>query len=199
MAEGVLLGPLVLFAAAMSFTPGANVIMVTSSAASFGFRPVIPHLLGISVGFGAMVLATGLGLGEAAHAEPRLHAALKVAGAFYLLYLAWRIAHASADSNGTVQSRPIGFLAAVLFQLVNPKGWVSAVGGVATYTTAEGSVVAKSLEVTAVLTLAVLSAVTVWASFGTVIGGYLRSPGRRQLFDWSMAGLLVVSLVPVFW
>ncbi len=41
-----LLGPLVLFAAVMSLTPGPNVIMVTASAANFGFRRTIPQISG---------------------------------------------------------------------------------------------------------------------------------------------------------
>jgi hypothetical protein len=40
------MGPLVLFAAVMCLTPGPNVIMVTASAANFGFRRAIPHMLG---------------------------------------------------------------------------------------------------------------------------------------------------------
>ena len=46
MVEGILLGPLVLFAAAMCLTPGPNVVMVTASAANFGFQRAIPHMLG---------------------------------------------------------------------------------------------------------------------------------------------------------
>ncbi len=57
MGEGILLGPLVLFAAAMCLTPGPNVVMVTASAANFGFRRAIPHMLGITLGFGVMVMA----------------------------------------------------------------------------------------------------------------------------------------------
>ena len=44
-----------------------------------------------------------------------------------------------------------------------------------------------------------LVSVVVWAAFGTVIGRYLGNPRIRLLFNWSMAGLLVLSLVPVFW
>ena len=54
-----LLGPLVLFAAAVTLTPGPNVVLVTASAANFGFRRTIPQMLGITFGFGTMVLATG--------------------------------------------------------------------------------------------------------------------------------------------
>jgi threonine/homoserine/homoserine lactone efflux protein len=79
-----LLGPLVLFAAAVTLTPGPNVVLVTASAANFGFRRTAPQMLGITVGFGAMVLATGLGLAGVVHAEPRLHAVMKYAGGGYL-------------------------------------------------------------------------------------------------------------------
>ena len=89
-----LLGPLVLFAMAMCLTPGPNVAMVTASAANFGFRRAIPHMLGITLGFAVMVMAVGLGLAGLLLAEPRLHRPLKYAGAAYLLYLAWRIARA---------------------------------------------------------------------------------------------------------
>lgn len=199
MVDGVLLGPLILFALAMSFTPGPNVVMATASAANFGFRPVIPLLFGIATGFGAMMIAVGLGLGKVAHAQPQLHTILKFAGAAYLVYLAWRIATASPQSKGTAHSKPIGFFGAALLQLLNPKGWASALGGVATYTTAEGSILAKTAVVSAVLVSTVFLSVTTWAAFGTAIGSYINEPRHRRVFNWFMAGLLVVSLIPVLW
>src|SRR5262245_47479905 len=39
--------PLLLFAAAMTFTPGPNVVLVTASGANFGFRRTIPQMIGI--------------------------------------------------------------------------------------------------------------------------------------------------------
>ena len=68
-------------------------------AANLGFRRTIPQMLGITFGFGGMVLAAGLGLAGVVHAEPSLHTVLEYAGAAYLLYLAWRIAHANAAGN----------------------------------------------------------------------------------------------------
>jgi threonine/homoserine/homoserine lactone efflux protein len=44
-----------------------------------------------------------------------------------------------------------------------------------------------------------LASVVLWAGFGSVIGRTLRNPRIRTLFNWSMAGLLVLSLLPVFW
>src|SRR5260370_18223055 len=110
-----LMGPLVLFAAAMCLTPGPNVVMVTASAANFGFRRAIPHILGITFGFGFMVLAVGFGLAGLLQAEPRLHTALKYARPTYLLYLASRIAQADAAGGGRTRPKPIDFIAAGIF------------------------------------------------------------------------------------
>lgn len=194
-----LLGPLVLFAAVMSLTPGPNVVMVTASAANFGFRRVIPHMLGITLGFGFMVMAVGLGLAGLVHAEPRLHTVLKYAGAAYLLYLASRIARADGDSSASARSKPIGFVQAALFQWVNPKGWVFAVGALAAFTTVGGNLLLETSVIAAVNAAACLASVAIWAGFGTIIGRYLGDRRVRKAFNWSMAGLLALSLLPVFW
>ena len=133
-----MMGPLVLFAAAMCLTPGPNVIMVMASAVNFGFRRAVPHILGISVGFGLMVVAIGLGLAGLFEAEPALHAAVKYLGAGYLLYLAWRIARSRPAAASDERAKPIGFAEAALFQWLNPKGWATAIGAFVTYTAVGG-------------------------------------------------------------
>jgi threonine/homoserine/homoserine lactone efflux protein len=199
MGDGILLGPLVLFATAMCLTPGPNVVMVTASAANFGFRRSIPHMVGVTLGFGIMVMAGGLGLAGVFHAEPRLHTVLKYAGATYLLYLAGRIARADAASGNATRARPINFVEAVLFTWVNPKGWVTVVGALAAYTAAEGDVLLQTSVIAGVLAAACFASVVIWAAFGVAISRVLGSPAARTTFNWSMAGLLSVSLIPVFW
>jgi threonine/homoserine/homoserine lactone efflux protein len=193
-----LLGPLILFAAVMSLTPGPNVVMVTASAANFGFRPAIPHMLGITLGFFLLVVAVGLGLAGLINAEPRLHTALKYTGGAYLLYLAWRIARADAGSSVAARANPIRFFEAVLFQAINPKGWVFAVGALAAYTTVGGDVLWETLVIATVNATACLASVAIWAGFGAVLGRFLGTSRARLAFNWSMAGLLVLSLIPVF-
>ena len=193
-----LLGPLVLFAAAVTLTPGPNVVLVTASAANFGFRRTVPQMLGITFGFGSMVLATGLGLAGVVHAEPRLHTVLKYAGAAYLLYLAWRIARADA-AGASARARPIGFVEATLFTCMNPKAWVSALGAAAAFTTVGGNLLLESAMIAGVLAAFCLLSAAVWAGFGTVIGRYLANPRVRRIFNGSMAALLALSLIPVFW
>jgi threonine/homoserine/homoserine lactone efflux protein len=194
----MLLAPLVLFALAMCLTPGPNVIMVTASAVNFGFRRAIPHMLGITLGFALLILASGLGLAGLIQAEPRLHVMLKYSGATYLFYLAWRIAGAGAVSTGSARASPIGFIEATLFQWINPKGWVTAVGALAAYTRVEGSVLLQTMAIAAVLAAACFLSVALWAGFGAAIGRFLSAPFARKAFNWSMAGLLMISLIPVF-
>jgi threonine/homoserine/homoserine lactone efflux protein len=144
-------------------------------------------------------MAVGLGLAGLFEAEPRLHLGLKYVGAAYLLYLAWRIAHASAGGGDATRAKPIGFIEAVLFQVINPKGWVFAVGALAAFTTVDGDLVWETSVIAAVNAATCLLSVVIWAGFGTIIGRCLGHPRNRAIFNWSMAGLLVLSLVPVLW
>jgi len=156
-------------------------------------------MLGITLGFGFMVVAAGFGLAGLVHAEPRLHAALKYAGAAYFVYLAWRIARADACSGASARAKPIGLPEAVLFTWMNPKAWVSALGAFAAYTTVGGDVLSETSVIAAVLAAFCLISVALWAGFGTVIGRFLAKPRARMAFNWLMAGLLVLSLIPVLW
>jgi threonine/homoserine/homoserine lactone efflux protein len=87
-----LLLALALFCAVTLFTPGPNNLMLMASGLNFGFRRGMPHLWGVTLGFTAMVLIVGLGLGAIFHKWPVLYTVLKYGGAAYLLYLAWQIA-----------------------------------------------------------------------------------------------------------
>jgi threonine/homoserine/homoserine lactone efflux protein len=133
------------------------------------------------------------------HGEPRLHTVLRYAGAAYLLYLAWRIARAHSGGAASAPARPIGFLAAALFTWMNPKAWVSVLGALATYITVGGNVLRQTSLIAAVLAAACLVSCVIWAGFGAVIGRFLANRRARTAFNWCMAGLLVLSLVPVFW
>lgn len=193
-----LVASIVTFAVSMSISPGPNNLMVTASGANFGFLRTIPHMLGVSFGFPVMLLAVGLGLGQALQAAPQVHAVLRWVAAAYLLYLAWRIATAGGPGEAEARGRPFTFLQAALFQWVNPKAWVIALSAVATYTSPDGDTLAEILLIGAVFVVAAFLSLAVWAAFGTLIAGLLRSPGALRAFNLAMAGLLVLSLVPVF-
>jgi threonine/homoserine/homoserine lactone efflux protein len=185
------------FVIVTSITPGPNNIMVTASAANFGYRRTVPHMLGVSLGFPVMLLLLGAGPGQLFVSYPALHQAMKVVGAAYLLYLAWRIARAGdAETNGRA-SRPMTFVQAALFQWVNGKAWYIAGGAISTYTTVGGNMMVEIGIIAALFIAVCYGALSTWALFGLAIGRLLTSARARAAFNWSMAGLLVISLVPL--
>ena len=77
------------------------------------------------------VLAVGLRLGVWFERDPERHTVLKLVGAACLLVRAWRIATAGRRAADIGPGRPLTFLDAALFQVVNPTGGVFAVTVVA--------------------------------------------------------------------
>ncbi len=183
------------FAFVTSVTPGPNNMMLLASGVNFGFRRTLPHMLGISMGHALMVFLVGLGLAGVFKAWPPALMALKVVSVAYMLWLAWKIAHAGAPGEGRAKPQPMTFLQAAAFQWVNPKAWAMALGAVAAYVT-EPSAPAYAM-VAGAFACVNLPSVAVWAGAGQVVRRWLEGPGRLRAFNWGMAGLLVLSLWPV--
>ncbi|MBN8939340.1 MAG: LysE family translocator [Rhizobiales bacterium] len=184
------------YAFVTSITPGPNNAMVLASGLNFGFRRTIPHLLGINLGFSAMVLAVGLGLGGVFSALPVLHDVLRYVGALYLVYLAWKIAGSGTMSDGAASARPMSFMQAAAFQWVNPKAWIMAIGAVATYTPQNGFFLNIAI-VTAVFAIINAPCIAAWAGFGVMLRRLLTGPRSVRIFNVAMAALLVLSLYPL--
>ena len=185
---------LIAFAFVTSVTPGPNNVMLMASGANFGLRRTLPHMLGVALGFGAMVALLGLGVDRLIAGSPMLAAAMKWISLAYMLWLAWKIAHASAPvGRGEVAARPMGFLAACAFQWVNPKAWMMGLGALSAYSAGAGG----ALMVAAIFTLVNLPSVAIWAAMGQGLRGVLQEPGRLRLFNRGMAVLLVASMLPV--
>jgi threonine/homoserine/homoserine lactone efflux protein len=143
-----------------------------------------------------MVLLIGLGLGEVFVIWPATHTALKLAAVIYMGWLAWKMARAAAPKHGETTGSPFTFLQAAAFQWVNPKAWVMGITAVTVYAT-PGSGAWGALLVAAAFCATNLPSVSVWAWMGTQVARWLRSPARLRAFNWTMAGLLIASLLPV--
>ena len=188
----------VMFATVMFFTPGPNNIMLLSSGLTYGLRPTIPHIVGITVGFAFMVGAVGLGLGTIFIAYPVLQTILKYAGAAYLVYLAWHIGTAELSAPEQDNKRgPMTFWGAAMFQWVNAKGWVMVIGTITAYAAIAAFPWNIAIQVGISLLLGAVSC-TVWALFGTALRPLLTSPMAVRAFNVVMALLLLASLYPVF-
>ena len=193
-----LLTALVLFAFVTSVTPGPNNMMLLASGVNYGFRRTLPHMLGVSLGFGFMILAVGAGIGQAFTTFPALYTALKVVSVVYMLWLAAKIATAGPikSQEGGAASRPMTFLAACAFQWVNPKAWAMCLTAVAAYTVpAQYAVSLIAVVIAYVLVNA--PSVSAWVLFGQSLRGLLADPKRVRIFNGAMAVALVASLWPL--
>jgi threonine/homoserine/homoserine lactone efflux protein len=186
-----------IFSLVMGFTPGPNNVMLASSGARFGIRASLPHISGVTIGFPIMVLLVGLGLASILFTSPRLQLAMKLVSCVYLLWLAVQIGK-STQMRDAASGRPLTFLQAALFQWVNPKAWLVAVGAISAYTTGSGMRLYLQVAIIALISAGVclLSTLT-WTTFGASIRRWLRAPAAFRLFNLIMALLLVASTVPI--
>jgi len=186
---------LLLFAFASSVTPGPNNLMLLASGANFGFKRSLPHMVGISLGHSFMVAVVGLGLAQLFTQLPQLRTALTIVAVLYMLWLAWKIAHASNPKAGDAGGKPFTFVQAAAFQWVNPKAWIMAISAQTGY--AQGETAGAAIMVGIGFLLVNFPAITIWAWLGQEMQRILTNPRRLRVFNWTMALLLVASLVPI--
>ncbi|WP_434286391.1 LysE family translocator [Celeribacter sp. SCSIO 80788] len=186
---------LLAFGFVTSVTPGPNNLMLLASGANFGIRRSLPHMFGIAFGFTLMVFIVGLGLAEAFDTFPVLRQVMLVVAVLYMLWLAWKIAHAAAPGEKEATGKPLSFLQAAAFQWVNPKAWIMAIGAQTNY--AQDTTWAAAGIVAFGFLLMNLPAISLWVWLGQEIRRFLTNPRRLVAFNWTMAALLVASLLPI--
>ncbi|MCK7626267.1 LysE family translocator [Streptomyces sp. RS10V-4] len=110
----------------MVLTPGPNMIYLVSRSITQGRRAGLVSLAGVALGFLVYLLAVSAGIATVFALVPEIYLALKLAGAGYLLWLAWKAVRPGGrsavapreltpDGNGKL------FLMGFLTCLLNPK------------------------------------------------------------------------------
>ncbi|UXU75747.1 MULTISPECIES: LysE family translocator [unclassified Paracoccus (in: a-proteobacteria)] len=107
----------------LNFAPGQDVFFASACGIQGG--PRAGALAGLGVGLGVIchVLMATIGLGALVAAHPGALAAIKYAGAGYLLFLAWKSWHAGTiDPRARAAQRPWNIIRrGALSNLLNPK------------------------------------------------------------------------------
>ncbi len=122
---------------------------------------------------------------------------MKVAGSAYLIYLAWQIAAAHALQRSDV-ARPVGLLQAAVFQAINPKAWIFALGAVTTFRPAELSGMAGGVAVAVTMMIVIVPSAALWAWAGGVVGRLLEGGRWHRLVSLVLAGTLAATVVTVW-
>ncbi|MEV4869289.1 LysE family translocator [Streptomyces syringium] len=82
----------------MVITPGPNMIYLVSRSVSQGYRAGLISLAGVGVGFLVYLVAATAGIAAVFSLVPEIYLALKLAGAAYLLWLAWKAVRPGGSS-----------------------------------------------------------------------------------------------------
>jgi threonine/homoserine/homoserine lactone efflux protein len=187
---------LLVFACAMAFTPGPNNILLAASGVNFGFARTIPHMAGVTLGFFVLLASCAAGLGLVFTAVPALHIVLKIAGAAYMLWLAYKVSTAHLANDTQAPPRPFTFLQAAAFQWINPKAVLASVSAIAIFVRPDH----QSFDIPLMLlafTIATTGSVLTWSAFGVALRRLLKDPSHARIFNIAMALLLIASIVPM--
>jgi threonine/homoserine/homoserine lactone efflux protein len=189
---------LVAFVFAAATTPGPTNVMVSASGANFGYRRTLPFIFGSIVGIAALAVTLGLGLGQLLKLYPAAHDVLKWAGSAYLLYLAWRVGTAGRPRDGGGGGRPLGLVEGLLFQWLNPKGWLAILSALAVFSRSQATYLADTLVVAGLFFAFLFLATTLWCLFGTAIARLLTSRRARTAFNAAMSLIIVASIALLY-
>ncbi|GGK58677.1 LysE family translocator [Nocardia camponoti] len=110
----------------MVLTPGPNMMYLVSRTVAQGRRAGLLSLAGVAAGFAVYLAAATAGIAAVFAVVPGLYFTIKLAGAAYLLYLAWRTLRPGGLSLFTPTELPIDrparlFTMGMVTNLLNPK------------------------------------------------------------------------------
>ncbi|MEM8789137.1 MAG: LysE family translocator [Pseudomonadota bacterium] len=190
---------LIAFLFPLAYSPGPGNLFFAANGARFGFRATIPANTGYHIATWIVTAAIGFGLFAALDTYPQAFTAIKIAGALYVLWLAWKMLKAgtlkaSQDANAA------SFADGVLLLILNPKAYVIIA---LMFTQFLGQfplgITASVLLITTVFTANNLIAFSVWILAGDRIASYFRSPesARRlnTIFGLTLAAVAVWMLL----
>ncbi len=189
--------PLYIFVFAGLFSPGPNVIMLTTSGAQFGFSRTLPHLFGVVIGVGITAALTGFGIGALLDARQGLQIVLKISAAIWIFYMAFQLWQTTLKARANPTEKPFSFVEAVLFQWINPKVWAVAISASAGYS-AGLEPLQNAFRLGFAFSGLNLFVCLFWTFAGSLLAMLITNSSINRVFLRIMAILLACSAVLVF-
>jgi threonine/homoserine/homoserine lactone efflux protein len=179
-----------------TFTPGPNNILSMSRAAQVGFSRSFRLNLGMFAGFitiQGLITAFNFYLVQVL---PVLKPILMVAGAAYILWLAFTIAFSNSNKKAPAQSNAGTFLMGFLLQFVNPKLYIFALTMISTFITPYYSDAPRLAGFVVLMSFTGFIATCAWGMFGSVFKKLFTE--HEVVLNRVLAGLLAGSAISLF-
>jgi threonine/homoserine/homoserine lactone efflux protein len=191
------LAALLAYATAMAFTPGPNTTLSAAMAANHGLAHAMRFVFAVPFGWCLLLLACAAGLGTLVTTVPALGAAIRVAGAAYMLWLAWKLAQRARASTGDAASSrsalDVGFTRGVALQFVNGKAWINALTIAGTWIAVDGQVVSRLAWVLPIAAAYGFASNFTYAAVGAGLRRWLAQGERLLWFNRAMAIVLAAT------
>ena len=190
----------------MVLTPGPNMIYLVSRSLSQGSVAGLISLIGTVLGFVVYMTMANLGLAAVFVVVPWLYSLLKVTGAMYLLYLAWKALRPGGIALFETQDLPRDstsrlFGMGLLTNLLNPKAAIMYVALIPQFIApAKGNVIAQGFVLGGIqITVSLVVNALIILGAGA-IASFLRRrprwlPWQRRVTGGLLAGVGVQLLV----
>lgn len=184
---------------ALALAPGPDNIFVLAQSALHGRLAGLFVTMGLCTGLLFHTTAVALGVATLFATSALAFNLLKILGAAYLLYLAWRAFQASGtpvpEGEGPKTSYGRLYVRGVIMNITNPKVAIFFLAFLPQFATpSEGSLTLQLLFLGAVFILATLVMFGSIAWFSGFLGERLRSSSRAQIILNRIAGLAFTGL-----
>jgi threonine/homoserine/homoserine lactone efflux protein len=186
-------------------TPGPNMLYLVSRSITQGWRAGLVSLLGVAAGFVVYLTAAVAGIATVFSEVPAAYTVLRLAGAGYLLWLAWKTLRPGGGSVFAPKELPPDrprrlFAMGFLTNLLNPKIAVLYVSLLPQFIDPDrGSVALQSLTLGAIqASIAVTGNAIIVVTAGSIAIFLARRPGwlrAQRYFMGSVLGALAVRLL----
>jgi len=204
---GPMLAAFIIASFLLGLTPGPDMALFLSETLKRGRAHGLAAFAGVSTGIGVHALLAAAGLSSLLTAAPTAYLALKIAGAFYLLYLAWRIAMGGgglrfdAEPEQQRSSPWASYRRGVAINLLNPKIVVFFLTFLPQFIAADASNPAARFVVLGLLFLAVNTPTCVGIVFaaGSVRRWFSSGSRAARALDWLTAGAFTAFAARLAW
>ena len=180
---------------ALNMAPGPNNLLAMNNATQQGARVAFVAGMGRQVAFALMMALAAVGLATVLYASVWVFTGIKLAGATYLLYLAWQLWHAKVDTlraTSQAQRHTVATLAQREFWLAmgNPKAILIFTAFLPQFINTERAIAPQFALLGALFLLLECVAIGLYALAGRYAAALMRSRVSRTRFNRLSAALL---------
>ncbi|MGJ8688659.1 MAG: LysE family translocator [Gammaproteobacteria bacterium] len=185
--------------AVLCFMPGPDNLFVLSQSALYGKKSGLFVTLGLCTGLLVHTLVVALGLAVVIQNASGALTAIKLAGAAYLLYLAWLAFTAktiSGSNEAAIQvSSAAMYRRGIIMNISNPKVSIFFLAFLPQFASTDyGPLTAQMIFLGGVFILVTFAIFSLFALMSGMLGNFLRTKSNAQLYINRVAGLVLTAL-----